>query len=99
MSEMLLDFLAILKLFTAGIMCVGGIALTICYCCFLRDIDDIKLGPQFSKKTIQEYIENEEAQSGQDETAEDAPPKKKSFENESCTVEDETKGAKESQKA
>lgn len=92
MSAIPLDFLSILKLFTAAIMCFGGIVLCICYCCFLRDIDDIKLGPQFSKKTIQEYIGCDEAQTSQADVGEEtALPEKKSFENESCTAEDETK--------
>ncbi len=94
MSTVLVDFVAILKLFTAGLMCVGGIFLAIFYCCILRDIDDIKLGPEYGEKKLGEYIE--ETQTSCDETAqEDALPQKKSFENESCSVEDETKSTNE----
>ena len=82
MSDILLDFIAILKLFTAGVICVGGILLAICYCCFLRDIDDIKLGPEYSKKTIEEYVE--EVTGCEENAGEDALSQKKSFENESC---------------
>lgn len=96
MSDILLDFIAILKLFTAGVICVGGILLAICYCCFLRDIDDIKLGPEYSKKTVEDYVE--EVTGCEENAGEDALPQKKSFENESCYVEDETKDTDEQKK-
>lgn len=79
-------------------MCVGGIFLAIFYCCILRDIDDIKLGPEYGNKTLGEYIEETQTASCEDTASEDALPQKKSFENESCSVEDETKSANEQPK-
>lgn len=88
-----MDFVAILKLFTAGVMCVAGILLAVCYCCCLRNIDDInELGADLGKKTFEDYIENEES------AGDDALAQKKSFENECYTVEDETKSPNEQPK-
>ena len=97
MSDILLDFVAILKLFTAGVMCFGGIFLAIGYCCFFRDIDQIKLAPEYDKKTIDANIEETQT-SCVDGVGEEALPQKKSLENESFSVVDEIKGTKEQPK-
>lgn len=98
MSDILLDFVAILKLFTAGVMFFGGIFLAICYCCFFRDIDQIKLAPEYDKKTIDALNIEETQTSCEDGVDEEALPQKKSLENESFSVEDEIKGTNEQPK-
>ena len=92
MSEILVDFMTIVKLFTATLMCAGGIFLAICYCCCLRDVNEpseldvVELG----KKNFDECIENEET--GTPPAGEDASvAQKKAFKNKCYTVEDESK--------
>lgn len=89
MSEILMDFVTILKLFTAAVMFVGGILLAVCFCCCLRDVDSpSELGVADSgKKTFDECIENKEsAPQGEDASAQ---------KNECYIVEDETKSPNE----
>lgn len=90
MSEILMDFVTIVKLFTAAVMCVSGILLAVCYCCCLRDVNDPNelAVADLGEKTFDECIENEESATP---VGEDAVAQKKSFENECYAVEDETK--------
>ena len=78
-------------------MFFGGIFLAICYCCFFRDIDKIKFAPEYFKKTIEENIEEGQT-SYEGSVGEEVLPQKKSLENESFSVEDETKGTKKQPK-
>lgn len=89
MSEILGDFVTIVKLFTAAVMCVAGILLAVCYCCCLRDVDDSsELGvADLGKKTFDGCTETEESK----QPGDDALAQKKSFKNKCYTVEDETK--------
>lgn len=93
MSEILVDFVTIVKLFTAAVMCVVGILLAVCYCCCLRDADDpSELGvADLGKKTFDGCIENDESK----QPGDDALAQKKSFKNNCYTVEDETKSPDE----
>ena len=84
MSEILGDFVTIVKLFMAAVMCFCGILLAVFYGCCLRDVDEPnELGvADLNMKTFDECIENEESvPQGND-------AQKKSFENECYTVED-----------
>lgn len=87
-----MDFLAVSKLFIAAIMCVGGVILSICFCCCLQEDKHIHVSPDFSKEII-----NQAESEGEDrytnviaiDVGEDPLPEKKSFENEWCfTVDD-----------
>jgi len=84
MSEIMMDLVTTVKLFTAAVMFVGGILLAVCFCCCLRDIDTpSELGVADSgKKTFDECIENKEsAPQGEDASAQ---------RNKCYTVKDET---------
>lgn len=87
MSEILMDFVTIVKLFTAAVMFVGGILLAVCFYCCLRDVDSLsELGVADSgKKTFDECIENKES----------APQGEDAQKNECYTVEVETKSPNE----
>lgn len=93
MADIDLDYLSILRLFTAGMMCVGGIAFAVLYCCFpIQDIDDL-LPKGESKKLQEEYLEAGEADLDEKcDKDEKGVLKNKAFwsmGNESCHVEDE----------
>jgi len=82
----------IVKMFTAAVMCISGILIAVCYCCCLRDVkypNELSIA-DLGEKTFDECIENEESATP---AGEDVLAQKTSFENECCTVEDETRSS------